>query len=598
MACNNSVNVSIPAVCEAEIIYDMILEGTYNSNNCSPNGPGAFEVVVMNQAGAVLPTSPFVDSTHIGKTFLVKVKHIGSGNNCWGSINVEDKLAPNLVCPPDVTVACTESTGVGATGTATATDCSSVTLSYNSSSQNYGCNAGIAGKVVRTWSAVDQYGNSKNCIQDINIAQPSVNDVEWPLNLDDISAPSLNCENPNILPSNTGAPTINGQPIPNGSGFCSMAVDYDDLTLTICENSFKILRTWTVVYWCSSSIITHTQVISVKDKTAPNLTCPAPLTVGTTSSIQCKASVILPVIGISDNCSSNFTVVMSTPMGNVAGNGGIIHNVNTGTYSVTYHVMDDCMNSASCNVGLTVVDDDAPTVICDEFTVTTLNNTGVAIIFASTFDDGTYDNCGYFNLSVRRMQAACGSPATFGPSVKFCCEDVGEDVQVEMKATDTAGNTNSCMVIVHVDDNSQPAILCPPAVTLTCQQDPTDLNLTGEPQTVLACGTANLSFGDNGNVNQCGVGTITRTWTATAGNGNSSTCNQLITLQDNTPTNIIFPPDYYATGCTALSDLQPENLPTGFDYPIITSDCEMMATNVSDQIFTVAIPSCFKIVRT
>ena len=598
MACDNSVNVSIPALCEMEIKYDMILQGTYNSNTCSPNGPSAFVVTVMGPTGAPLPTSPFVDSTHIGHVYTVKVKHWASGNSCWGSINVQDKLAPSLTCPPDKTVACTESTNTANTGVATATDCSSFTLSHNDQTQNYGCNGGTAGQVVRTWKAIDVYNNSKTCVQTITIAQPSTSSVQWPLNRDDFAAPSLSCVNPNTNPSNTGAPTINGQPIPNGSGFCNMAVDYDDLVITLCENSYKILRTWTVVYWCSSSILNHTQIIAVKDKTAPTLTCPQPMTVGTTSSTQCKATVILPATGISDNCSTTFTVNMNTPVGWVPGNGGVIHNINTGTYPITYQVTDNCGNTASCSTQLTVKDDDSPTVICDEFTVTTLNNAGISIIYAATFDDGTYDNCGYFNLSVRRMQAGCGTQPVFGPSIMLCCEDVGTNVTVEMKATDSAGNMNSCMVTVHVDDNSQPAILCPPPVTITCTQDPTDLSLTGQPQTALACGTATVTYGDNSNINQCDVGTITRTWTATASNGNSSTCNQLITMQDNTPVSIVFPQDYEVTGCVSAEDLMPGNLPPGFNYPAITSDCEMMATNVSDQIYTIAAPACFKIVRT
>ncbi len=598
MACNNLVNVSLPQECEAEIKYDMILEGTYNSSNCVPNGPSAFGVTVMGPTGAPLPTSPFVDSSHIGNTYTVKVKHWASGNSCWGSIYVEDKLAPQLTCPPDLTVECNGPTSPANSGEATATDCSDVAIDYNDSSQNYGCNGTYAGQIVRNWTATDQYNNASTCQQTITIAQSSTNDIEWPNNLDDISAPSLDCENPNTAPANTGEPTINGQPIPNGTGYCSIAMDFDDLTLTLCENSFKILRTWTVVFWCSGSILQHTQVIAVKDKTPPTVTCPPPLTAGTTSSIQCKATVILPQISIADNCSTNFNVSMNTPSGWVNGNGGVVNNVNLGTYDITYSVDDDCGNNATCTTTLTVIDDDSPTVICDEFTVTTLNNTGIAIIFANTFDDGSYDNCSYFTLEVRRMQEACGIAPNFAPSVFFCCEDVGEDIQVEMQATDASGNTNSCMVTVHVDDNSEPAILCPPSVVLNCTDDPDDLNLTGEPTTLLVCGNVSVDFTDTNNLNQCDVGNIVRTWTATADNGNSNSCDQIITMVDNTPVVIDFPEDYAVNGCVSLDDLLPENLPPGFDYPVVTSDCEMIATNVSDQVFTVAAPACFKIVRT
>ena len=599
MACNTSVNVSLSADCEGEITYDMILEGSYTSATCSPNGPGAFVVVVMDQSGAPLQNSPYVDSTHIGNSYLVKVKHWASGNNCWGEIHVEDKLAPSLSCPPDITVACSESTATSVTGEATATDCSEFIMGYNDSVTKLNCNgSGLAGFVKRSWAAVDIYGNEKACLQTINVELPKTGDIEWPLNLDDIAAPSLDCVGPETDPAHTGTPTINGQPIPNGVGFCNMAYDHDDLVISLCENSYKILRTWTVVYWCTGAILNHTQVIAVKDKTAPNLSCPLPFTVGTTSSSQCKASVIMPTIAITDNCSSNFTVTMNTPNGWVTGNGGVIHNVNTGTFTITYQATDDCKNTASCTTQLTVEDDDSPTVICDEFTVTTLNNTGTAIIFANTFDDGTYDNCGYFSLSVRRMDGGCNSPTTFEPTVTFCCQDAGEDIQVEMQATDGSGNTNSCTVNVHVDDNSEPAILCPPGVTITCLDDPTDLNLTGTPQTVIACGSSDVTFTDDANLNNCGTGILNRTWTASGSNGSGNSCVQVIEIVDNTPVSITFPSDYTVSGCVSPEDLMPENLPAGFDYPTAISDCEQIATNVSDQIFNVAAPACFKIIRT
>ncbi|HFA48707.1 MAG TPA: T9SS type A sorting domain-containing protein [Bacteroidetes bacterium] len=597
MACDNSVNISLPASCEAEVRYDMILEGTYNSNNCSPNGPQAFQVIVMGPTGTPIPTSPFVTSSNVGHAYTVKVKHWASGNSCWGNIYVQDELMPDLSCPPDITVACTESTSVAAAGTATATDCSGFTIEHYDDTQNFGC-ASTAGRVVRTWTATDEYNNSNSCLQTINIALPSSSQIEWPPNRDDISAPSIPCSNPNTSLANTGVPTINGQPIPSGTGYCNMALDHTDQTLELCENSFKILRRWTLVYWCTGEILYHTQVIAVMDKTPPTLTCPQAMTVGTTSSVNCEATVILPQVGISDDCSTNFSVAMNTPAGWVNGNGGVINGVGLGTYPLTYNVSDDCGNAASCSTQLTVEDDDAPTVVCDEFTVTTLNSSGIALVYASTFDDGSYDNCGYITLDVRRMEAACGNQPAFGPSVIFCCEDVGDDVQVEMRATDFFGNSNSCMVTVHVDDNSEPAILCPANITLTCQQDPTDLGLTGEPTTSLACGSANVTFSDTDNLNLCNVGNIIRHWTATAGNGNSNACNQTITLYDNTPVSIDFPDDYAVTGCVSIEDLAPENLPAGFDFPVVTDDCELIATNVSDQVFTVAAPACFKIART
>lgn len=597
MACNNLVNVSLPAVCEAEITYDMVLEGTYST--CNPNGPGAFSVVVSYQ-GAPIPTSPVVTSANIGQTLMATVTHIASGNSCWGTIVVEDKLAPQLDCPADLTVTCTADTTPVSTGYAIATDCSNFSLTYSNSTQGFGCAGPYAATLTRTWTAFDVYGNWSQCSQLINIALPQIADVVFPPNYDNIEEPALDCENPNTDPSNTGQPSINGQPIPgNGGGYCSMAVTHSDQTIQLCENSFKILRNWVVVSWCTGQISSDMQIIAVMDSNAPTAQCPPAMEVGTNSSQTCTATFILPSANISDNCSSTFTVSMNTPVGVVYGNGGLLSNVPTGNHTITFNVTDDCGNSTSCQTAVTVVDASPPTVVCDAYTVVTLNNNGVAQVFAQTFDDGSYDNCSsVVTFEARRMTAACGTQPVFGPTVKFCCADVGDDVQVEMKVTDYNGNSNSCMVVVHVDDSTAPILQCPADVTIACTDDYNDLGLTGEPVVTEACGIDTLYFTQNVDLNLCNIGTVTRTWTANDPNGNTNSCTHTITLDDFTAPVIEFPPNYALTSCTSPDQLHPDSLPAPYNGPVFSSDCELMAVNFSDQVFTVAPPACFKIVRT
>jgi hypothetical protein len=596
MICDNLVSLSLPATCEAEVIYTTILEG---ANGCVPSGPSAFQVTVMDNTGAVIPTSPIITKDYIGKTLTAKVKHIASGNSCWGNIMVEDKLPPQLTCPPDVTVACTASTSPNNTGAPTVSDCSSYTLNHFDNVVNNGCGGTYAGIITRTWTATDFYGNSKNCNQIIRIELPGTLSIQWPGNKDGITGAALDCLNPDTNPSNTGFPTIAGAPIPNGVGFCNMAVTYNDQVLNICQGSYKILRKWTIVFWCTGSIFTHTQIIAVKDSKAPVLACPPAFTAGTTSSNTCKASVLLPTVGISDDCSTTFTTTMNTPAGLINGNGGLIHNVSPGTYTIQYNVTDNCGNTANCATSLTVVDDDAPIVVCDAVTVVSLNNLGMAVVFASTFDDGSYDNCGNITLTARRMQAGCGTLPDFASTVKFCCADVGNTVMVQMKATDQAGNSNTCMVSAQVTENSAPAILCPPNKTVACTTDWNDLSLTGQPTVSVACGLDTITYTDVENLNMCKIGTISRKWKATSSSGLSSTCTQTITTVDNTPVSVTFPPDYTAPACTAIADLAPTSLPAPYNKPVVTgNDCELIATNFTDQVFTVAAPACFKIVRT
>ncbi|MFQ5446889.1 MAG: cohesin domain-containing protein, partial [Saprospiraceae bacterium] len=599
MACNNLVSVALPSSCEAEVTYDMILEGNSNAS-CTPNGPASFNVTVKDANGVPIPTSPIVNAAYIGQTLTVVVEHWPTGNSCWGSVVVEDNLPPQMTCPADVTIACSEDSEPVNTGNPIILECSPYSLTHYDNSSVNGCSGNYAAVITRTWTAADNQGNSSSCTQVINVEQGNTADVVFPLNLDDIESPSLDCVNPNTSPLNTGEPAIGGTPIPqNGGGLCNMSVSHDDQTISVCENSFTILRNWVVVAWCTGTVLSNMQIIAVKDKTAPVLTCPEDLTVGTNSSTLCEATVALPQVGISDDCSTSFYVYMNTPSGFVVSNGGIINNVPVGTHTVTYNVVDDCDNSSACSISLMVEDQSPPTVICDSYTVVTLNNLGFADVFATTFDDGSYDNCSsvvYF--AARRMTAACGTQPVFGPTVKFCCEDVDSNVTVVMQVTDYNGNANICMVTVHVDDKTPPIIACPADITISCTQDYSDLGLTGEPVVTEACDLDTLYFTEVVDLNICDIGTVTRTWNTADVNGNTASCSHVITLEDTTPPTVTFPPNYAVVGCVSIDDLAPDSLPAPYDGPVIEADCELMATSFTDQIYTVAPPACFKIVRT
>ncbi|MHC4112819.1 MAG: LamG-like jellyroll fold domain-containing protein [Planctomycetota bacterium] len=83
------------------------------------------------------------------------------------TIIVQDTTPPVITCPPDVTLECPADTSVEANGSATASDtCSSVTITHTDQWQP-GC--GITGTMARTWTAVDESGNSSTCVHIITV---------------------------------------------------------------------------------------------------------------------------------------------------------------------------------------------------------------------------------------------------------------------------------------------------------------------------------------------------------------------------------------------------------------------------------------------
>ena len=54
-----------------------------------------------------------------------------------------------------------------------------------------------------------------------------------------------------------------------------------------------------------------------------------------------------------------------------------------------------------------IVDDEAPTPVCEGFTVVTLKENGWADVFAESIDDHSSDNCGIVKFEVKRLENKC-----------------------------------------------------------------------------------------------------------------------------------------------------------------------------------------------
>ncbi|MCB9339844.1 MAG: HYR domain-containing protein [Lewinellaceae bacterium] len=100
LVCNDNVQVSLSEDCVDTLNADQILEG-------GPYGCylTRYTVNLLSPTGGMLPG--IVNASHIGKTITVKVTDVVTLNTCWGTIHVEDKLAPNIECR-DITIPCTE----------------------------------------------------------------------------------------------------------------------------------------------------------------------------------------------------------------------------------------------------------------------------------------------------------------------------------------------------------------------------------------------------------------------------------------------------------------------------------------------------------
>jgi len=156
----------------------------------------------------------------------------------------------------------------------------------------------------------------------------------------------------------------------------------------------------------------------------------------------------------------------------------------------------------------------------------------------------------------------CCAAATFAPTIGDNCPGVTfvcspptgtcfplGMTTVNCTATDVCGNQSFCSFTVTVNDNIQPSITCPGPIPVQCVVDvppaaTTVAELVAQGGSASDnCGPVTITSSDGALAGgPCG-GTITRTYTATDAFSNFFTCDQIITVNDNTPPMIASCPD-------------------------------------------------------
>ena len=641
LACNDLVQLSLDEDCTVEVLPDMILEG----GGC-PDGNLQVQAKVN---GAWVPASGnFVaTSANINQTLQMRVRDLISGNSCTGFMKFEDKLSPVLTCE-DIFLNCAVTTytpsylditlDIDGAYPLVDENCGPQTLTYADTWFDLNCtqtingNSEISAYVRRVWTSTDPSGNQSSCTQFIYFDRVHVYDVSFPADV------TVSCQNPVTTPSATGSPFYEDSelgtsfPLYSGTTYCELNITYADQILPVCDGTYKILRTWTVYDWClptspfppTSNPLYYIQLIKVLDDQGPVVACPDDMTVST-NPFDCERDLNLPDVIIEDACSQIASIVAEYKVNGVTytvngtlttfpGNNfwdkdtlgvvGFANNLQFGATDIKYIVTDDCGNSTVCNFEVVVEDNAPPAAICDEFTQVSLGVSGEVLVNASTFDDGSYDNCSPVEFKVRRMDDnACQSVDKFHDQVRFCCDDIGDTITVIFRVYDVdvpsgdvdldfeEDHSNDCMVQVYVDDKLKPVCSAPANVTVSCENFDPSLWAYGFATATDNCcvdtitSTTILTNFDT----TCNKGTITRRFTAVDCGGLTSTCTQRIVVNYEQDYFVRFPNDKILLACDSSSFEQPT---------FFGEDCELLAVSFHDDVFTVVPDACYKIERT
>lgn len=483
---------------------------------------------------------------------------------------------------------------------------------------------GLCDRVIeRTWTAMDVNGNESECIQTIMITRPDLGLITFPQDT------IMNCEVADTSIAARGVPML-GEEIIGQGALCNLVAAYQDSIENTCHDiEYEVHRFWSVTDACTNEVVRDTQIIIVQDTVAPTISLQETFRV-TTDPGQCYATVTLPEPELLDNCDGEPDLFVSTSYGKTGL--GPHSAVPSGAHTIQYTAVDACGNTRVFKMQLTVVDEEAPSAVCEGYTAIGIPATGIVAVPARTFNKGSKDNCAPFlYYKVRKVTTGTcdemngddsstleGYQEWFDDAVYFCCNEISDtlikvifrvyevnpgagpiDPEREMPGGDLYGHYNECMINVELQDELPPIIKCPANVTINCTDNYSDLSIFGSPQVQEICGYT-LDSVVIENLDDCGTGTITRTFTAKDAYGNQSACTQTITLVNPNPLkmeDIKWPGNYTATTCGAGTD--PENLPDTLQRPVITNtSCNYFAVSHSDQFFDIAFPACFKIIRT
>jgi len=293
------------------------------TDNCDP-------APILSHSDSVTPGANAQEWT-ITRTWTAADASDNSAS-CDQIITVEDTTAPQITCAGPMTVECDASTDPNDTGVATATDnCDPAPVVAYSDSVTPGANA-QEWTITRTWTATDASDNSASCDQIITVVDTTAPNITCP------SDTTVECDE-STDPNDTGVATAtdNCDPAP--------VISYSDSVAGgSCPQASTITRTWTATD-ASDNSSSCDQTITVEDTTAPDITCPADITIlpgdpndpshtgMATATDNCDAS---PVVGFTDSVTTS--------------------GAGTTVIERTWTATDACGNAASCMQTITVAE--------------------------------------------------------------------------------------------------------------------------------------------------------------------------------------------------------------------------------------------------
>lgn len=415
----------------------------------------------------------------------------GNTSTCVSQVTIEDALAPLITfCPGPLSVI-TDADSCTATNVVlemvTATDnCSGDLIISNDAPEAF-----PLGDTTVTWTVTDASGNEATCEQVVTV--------------NDGIIPNVVCQNITVQLDENGTVIVTPEQVDGGStDNCELA----SLTLSTTTFTCEDIGTNNVALTATDAtgnINACVVTITVEDTLAPEVVCQ---NIEISLNNDGLATITVDQInnGSQDNCGVDTVTLSQTNF--------TCENIGENTVILT--VTDVNGNENECEAIVTVVDEIAPTAVCQNIEVA-LDATGQVTIDPSQLDGGSTDNCGIETIEISTNT--------------FTCATIGEN-EITVTYIDTSGNETSCTAIVTVLDNTMPTLVCQ-NVELTLNEDGEAILDENEIVTSVMdnCGIDDieLSISTFGCEN---VGENEVVITAFDFNGNETQCTAIVTVID------------------------------------------------------------------
>jgi hypothetical protein len=459
----------------------------------------------------------------------------GNYRECTQTITVSDVTQPSITCPGPVTVECEADVPPADINSVTAADNCDVspTISHVGDSPLSGGPCG--GTITRTYRAIDDCGNFRECTQTITVDDTTPPSVMSP---DPIS---VECE-ADVPPPDIGLVTASD----NCGGTVTITwVSDSPLSGGPCGGT--ITRTYRATDPCGNYAEVP-QVIDVDDHTLPSITCPDPITV------MCAADVAPPSVDdlvVTDNCGGSVTATYERDelVDYVCTNQYILHRI--------YRATDVCGNWNECTQVITVDDNIPPNItICPPPTtvqcVSDLPPPNIGLVSAS-------DNCG----GPVTITHQGDTPLSGGPC--------GGTITRTYRASDECGNWNECTQVFTVDDTEDPVITsCQSDTTIDVEAPATGTVVTFSTEATDNCGSVTVECSPPS-------GSFFSEGTTTVVCVALDDCRNITTCHFNVTVNVISP-----CSCPNQCDIEPDGFITPLDLSAIIDILFASAVDIQD----------------